>query len=39
MDLLLNTISVLATFIVSVGFLWTLLDYTIGRLSFMKSKI
>ncbi|GEM_PF-1408363 len=37
MNILLNTISVIATFIVSVGLLWLILDNTIGRFRFVKS--
>lgn len=37
MNILLNTISVVATFIVSVGLIWLILDNTIGRFRFMKS--
>ncbi len=38
MNILLNAISVTATFIVSVGLLWLILDNTVGRFKFMKSK-
>lgn len=38
MSIILNSISVIATFIVSVGVLWLILDNTIGRLNFTKSK-